>query len=430
MSKEKAPFGRVVVVNKDGQRVHGEWVEADRPVSWAALLDNWPHDIEGEDIVVRLPLEAAVFKKPKPLTCLISAIDSYMNSILGRKLDNSDRDWFDDHALTGKGGVSQPNTLRVAQELIEPYGLRISRVRVAPGVMLTGDLLQWPKVLGINPLAMANQQTSNADFCQQMGLPLEDAERMFRFEFAEGSIRPAILCGEYGYNDKGTRVVMGHASYEGPRAKLVAQGLLQFQIQPAEKMNWEQDPVFAPVMDEESNRELDLFASRGKDGEAMWKHNNRRSLPPSQTSTQAGETQTTTMVHQPLGPVGLVSSGKKGQIRDCFLCASTTADRVGANLCIRCWAIFCGFIKCEECGNPMTGPTMTSAFRRMWRRGPDWWIGIECCWCAEETEVLCVVGSDADDIAKCIRAEDPFEPRGNNGGSTSTNSKVRVKGRS
>lgn len=397
MKKANQPLGVVLVIGEDKESMHKEFVFDDRKHIWGTLLECWP-TIEDKGVTfVLMPLKAAKFQKSKPMTCLYSAIDSYMSSLLGRKLDVSDADFFDEHPLTGSLGVSQPNTLRVAHELTGPYGVCVSRVRLWPGTTIAGDLKQWIGVLGMNPLAMLDRQTSNKMFCDKTGLSIADAERQFRFEFSEEPLRPAISCGTYNEN----KIVVGHASYESPRAPYLSH-IMQFQLAHRDEVNWEKEPVLAAIENPNSDRCLSLYQCLDPEGKPMYtrmnSHSSRGSLP--QTNQNSG---TTLMVHQPRSGF---STPVKRQIRTCFLCYSETGDRIGANLCIRCWSIFLKDVACGECGHWLATAQYTSAMAGLYRRGIDWYMSVRCSSCQEKNDLLCLPGTVSNAIQKAMRGED------------------------
>lgn len=178
-------------------------------------------------------------RSQSPLMCTYDAVDKYCESLMGVRLCTDDRDFFKTHPLVETDGVPFQHTLRVVQELIDPYGLRISRVQVAPGLSLKGDILQWRKVLGINPMALTDRQTTNKDF----GQPGD-----YRFEYHTEALFPAVSCGIVGYAENGVSTGQsgGHATYVPPRRRALA-AMLSFQIDRAEHVLWKKQPVFEPV---------------------------------------------------------------------------------------------------------------------------------------------------------------------------------------
>lgn len=401
MSKADQPLGFVVVVGKSNNNVYKEPVYSERDNVWDAFISCWPVVKDKGITYVYIPESAAKFRKTTPMACLYNAIDAYMVGLLGRKLDRADHDFFDAHPLTAREGVSQPNTLRVVHEITEPYGVCIARVRAWPGTMLGGDLKQWVNVLGMNPLAMLDRQTSNKGFCAKTGLPLDEADRKFRFEFSEEPLRPAISCGSYTQGKDGAKTAMGHASYESPRSPSLSH-ILQFQLTHREKINWEQEPVFGATEELDTDKSLSLYECLTPEGKAMWSKietlKPRGSLPKAYSA--GGET---SMVHKPRGNF---ASPVKRQIRTCYLCYSETGDRVGANLCVRCWTLFTKDIACGECGHFLSTEQYTSFLSGLYRRGNDWYLSIKCGSCEEKNEIMCLPGTVANAVQKAVKGEE------------------------
>jgi hypothetical protein len=252
----------------------------------------------------------------------------------------------------------------------------------------------------MNPLAQIDRQTSNAKFCEATGLPKDDADRMFRFEFSEAPLRPAIVCGTY--EDKGFKIAVGHATYESPRARNAGH-VLQLQIDYKERVNWEVEPSFSDVTTESVDRELSLYECLDGQGNPLHHALTRGSLPQGTTESSA-----TTMVHQPPAARWDVVAGAKTQnqqVRTCYLCYTDSAKRIGANLCVNCWALFLKDVRCGECGNWLTAITFTSPLTALKKRGKDWYVTAKCGWCSEPNELICLPGTVANAIQKAIRGQ-------------------------
>lgn len=182
----------------------------------------------------------------KPLMCVYDATKNYCESILGIRLNYDDEKFFIDHPLVAADGVPFPDTLRVVQELVAPYGVGIMRVRMAPGYNLKGDIAQWRSILGVNPLAMADRSTSNAQFIEQS--PNAGDPDQWRFEYREDVLRPAISCGISGLHVEQamTGSTNGHATYNAPRSSSQS-ALLSFQLARMDLVKWRKMPVFGPI---------------------------------------------------------------------------------------------------------------------------------------------------------------------------------------
>lgn len=166
----------------------------------------------------------------KPLMCGFNATEDYLQAIHGVKLHHADKTWYEDHPLTVPDGLPMGATLRVIQELVEPYGMRISRVRVIPGTSIPQAVAVWQKTLGVNPLALADRSTTNREFAEMAGMDLREADEAFRFEFGSEPLRPSIMCasGLQSTTTTATGWMGGHASYLSPR---MMAGMVDMSIQ-------------------------------------------------------------------------------------------------------------------------------------------------------------------------------------------------------
>lgn len=192
-----------------------------------------PYDVEGwfdiaasvwptVDNVMRIPVEHCrfSFKEPAFNACVYTATNDYMQARWGRKLDDSDRRWLAAHPLSTDGGVPQEYTATCVDQLVAPYGMRVSRVRLRKGSLVLGDsIMGWIQALGCNPFAMADRSTSNAEAAERMGLTLEQANQLWRVEFHDDPL-PCSIIGERGWssgNGVATGSMGGHARYMAPR---------------------------------------------------------------------------------------------------------------------------------------------------------------------------------------------------------------------
>jgi hypothetical protein len=185
--------------------------------------------------------------KKNPLKCNYHAVRNYLGSLFGVVLSTDDEEFFENHPCVQQDGVPMQDTLRVIQELVDPYGFRISRVQMAPGVSVAGDLIQWRRILGVNPAALADKGTTNADWRRQV--PEDVAE--YNFEYSEIPLRPSITCAVMA-DPKGQNVTTGlshgHASYTAPRGKITKDSvMLSVQLQRKEMVKWNAEPKYAEV---------------------------------------------------------------------------------------------------------------------------------------------------------------------------------------
>src|SRR6266850_3992552 len=177
-------IGLLSVKNKAGQVIFSQPVLDDRPTIWKEFIEAygehtmdklpWP--------VVFIPEEAARWVRTKPLSCLYTTTKRLLRNMWGLELDRDDETFFDEHPLATVAGVGLPNTLRVVQELIDPYNFRVSRVHLMPGTPIPGDLAQWVDVLGMNPIAIGDHATSNEMFAQLTGQDPAVVDKTYKME--------------------------------------------------------------------------------------------------------------------------------------------------------------------------------------------------------------------------------------------------------
>ena len=179
---------------------------------WYALKDD----------KLQIPVDRCDFTytAPKFNPCVFTATNDYMQARWGRKLDDTDRRWLASHPLATDNGVPQEYTATCIDQLVSPYGLRVARVRLRAGSLVLGEsITAWMQALGVNPFAMADRKTSNAEAAAKMGMTLDAANALWRCEFSEQPL-PCSIIGERGWtngNGVSTGSYGGHARYLAPR---------------------------------------------------------------------------------------------------------------------------------------------------------------------------------------------------------------------
>lgn len=192
-------------------------------------------------------------------TCAFSATEGYLKNILGRNLDNDDRDWYTCNSLVTRDGLPQDTTFTVLQQLVEPYGLGISHIQVPPNSRRFPLFNTFINSLGANPLFKADGKTTNEEAFNQLYPPVV-AETLARnkgyksvrefkkatlaewkFEAIETPVPPYVLMVQFNTKSVGHN---GGSSYHGPRAK------------PVKESNWLMAVKFAPTA--ECNRHVPL----------------------------------------------------------------------------------------------------------------------------------------------------------------------------
>lgn len=177
-----------------------------------------------KDDSVRIPVENCEFTYNDPTfnACVYTATNDYMQARWGRRLDDSDRRWLAAHPLSTDGGVPQEYTATCINQLVAPYGMRVSRVRFRRGSLVMGDNnMGWLQALGCNPFALADRSTSNAEAAERMGMDISVADSLWRVDFGDEPL-PCSIVGERGWSSgSGVNVgsMGGHARYLAPRAR-------------------------------------------------------------------------------------------------------------------------------------------------------------------------------------------------------------------
>src|SRR3990167_1505146 len=150
------PIGTVVVMDK-GREVARKSVEKWQEDLWKRLVEEYG----ARKNVVRVPKAAVEMHTTSPAfsPCVFNAAQDYLSAVFGRKLDDSDRDWLSRHPKAQPQGVPRAYILTAIQQLLEPYGMGISRVRVPKGQWAAGgDDAVWMKALGVNPIAICDNR--------------------------------------------------------------------------------------------------------------------------------------------------------------------------------------------------------------------------------------------------------------------------------
>lgn len=210
---------KVDVIGPDGTATRYT-VPADCDGWFDIAKDVWPTTSD----IMRVPLEHCQFSYGEPVfnACVYTATNDYMQARWGRKLDDSDRRWLAAHPHSTDGGVPQEYTATCIDQLVQPYGMRVSRVRLRKGSLVLGDsIMGWIQALGCNPFAMADRVTTNAEAAERMGISREQADQLWRVEFHDDPL-PCSIVGERGWSNSSTVAtgsLGGHARYLAPRAR-------------------------------------------------------------------------------------------------------------------------------------------------------------------------------------------------------------------
>ena len=174
--------------------------------------------------------------------CLPRATSDHMVHWFGKKLDNDDEKWYKEYAeKVSSDGCKQAWTITVIEQLVEPYGLGVSRVVVSPDLMRHAEHHTWMGRLGANPFFTSDGKTTNDQALDKMGV-LDPEQRKFwknkwRFETEPNPVGPFISLEQFspvsstsaygrssiGGNFSSSNTVSSHnggAHYRGPRARM------------------------------------------------------------------------------------------------------------------------------------------------------------------------------------------------------------------
>lgn len=327
-------------------------------------------------------------RKAKPAMCCYMATKAFCANILGVGLHRSDENFYEDHPLVVPEGLPMADTLRVVQETISPYGLRITRLRMVPGYRLAGDLLKWTKWLGLNPMAAGDRCTTNVEFAEAGGEPLEEINRRYAFEFGDEPLRPSIHCnaGAAGWS--------GHAEYLAPREE-VREYIMSFQLGRVSDHPWQYgEPEFRPIEEllppiywEVSG--WDCFHSLGKEAcdrirsevypisksstaTAVTQYNDRRSASAKLDDTEdelwrrgpieAGDYEMHER-YETVEPDGVrVTPLSPTPERLCVLCGRWSALQQHERCCTLCWSAIMSGYSCRRLKEPAEGCQVTFSY--------------------------------------------------------------------
>jgi hypothetical protein len=185
-------------------------------------------------------------------------------SFFGKSLHTSDSDWAAYHPFTEGAGVSMARIPTFVHQLVEPYGLAVSRIRVIEGFVATDEVLAtWQASLGVNPLALVDNTTTNADAAEQLGVEVEALDQACRFEYGIDPLRPSII-GELSNVGTGG----GHARYFAPR-DYPKDWKVSVQLAPAEAVQYAVEPSLPEYAPREGTLAIITSELKDPDGKRL-----------------------------------------------------------------------------------------------------------------------------------------------------------------
>lgn len=398
MSKEKV--NGLICVEDNGKVVFTHTM-VDMPMAWGDWSKAYGEKkLDGFEFpVIFVPKAHVKWRKAMPLSCLFQATKGLLSNVFGTTLDYDDARFFDEHPLATPSGVSLANTARLVQEIIEPYNLRVSRIQLAPGTGLPGDLANWVDILGMNPIALGDHATTNEMFAQLTGQDLAKVNMTYKMEYTEAPLRPCILCAVAPMSASSkTGENLGHAEYVGARAKRQGyEPTLQIQVDRAPYVHWYKSPVFPEVVG--GALDIDIWQSYGPDGKttiSQYFHSQGTHVGFHMGSNR-GSSQGDTFVRSIAGPSHF----------DCYVCyeKKPVDQRVGANLCMGCWNSLWKRYNCAGCATVLYKAQLvglTNLKRNAEEGKGAWLVRIRCPKCQELNELRVEPGTLAYYVIKAI----------------------------
>jgi hypothetical protein len=209
-----------------------------------ALAKELPCEILDGDIYLTIKKEDARYSKTyrRVQTCVHDASKNFLEAILGKKMDSTDRDWYTNLAIVDESGAPHEKTLTVVQALLEPYGVGVSEVILPVGAVCNEEQRMFMAALGCNPMAVSDRKTTNEEFFDMVG---GKNNGQYRFRFAESIHGPAVIAEQYS-TAMAHATGGGHASYLPPRRRS-SDFKLAFRLDLLERIGYQSSP---PVLDQ------------------------------------------------------------------------------------------------------------------------------------------------------------------------------------
>ena len=333
-----------------------------------------------EGIVVPIDRCEFTYGEPAFNACVYQGTQDYITARWGRKLDDSDRRWLARHPLATDGGIPQEYTITAIQQLVAPYGMKVSRVRLRAGTLVLGEqIMQWAQALGCNPMALADRQTSNAKAAELMGMDEASANQLWRLEFSDRPL-PGSIIGERGWTSTpGVSVGSfgGHARYLAPRAG-AGDWFVSIQLSPEHEVDYLIAPPDPEYVERKGAATLKVGSTLDPNGELIAVKDGTKWRPwvdikagiPAPTTTvpvvtppPAPTPQAAQVVSTPVDDVAFVRGNKHVKFH-CTMCGDKHDDLDRAydyseiDVCIDCAEETWRGVNCPECHHEPTWNTI------------------------------------------------------------------------
>jgi hypothetical protein len=211
------------------------------------------------------PREQLGFKKAgyrQVAVCGYNGTNGFLGHLLGVQLDRDDEDWYKGHVSTDRHGILLTWIPTVLDQLVEPYGIGVSRIRFKKGEYADYvDFAAWRASLGVNPLAIAEGPTkTNEDWAAVSGLPIEEVDAEYRIDFGPRPFQPCTVACVYAGGD------FGHVSYGGPRTVVPPHWQIAVQFARRDTILYHVPLELTPYQGKDDEYEIDWLETRDKDG--------------------------------------------------------------------------------------------------------------------------------------------------------------------
>lgn len=235
-------------------------------------------------IVVNIQPENAIWKRSHGKTvacCAFTATNEFLKFVLGGSLHSSDQTWYTNHPLTEAAGLPAAHTITLLNDLVKPWGIGVSRVWIRAAHIDWDEHHEWCKVLGCNPMAVGDQESTNEQYVQtqlnfareakateeqlaEYEAQLREEVKGFRLEYVPADSLPRlpmVLC-EGGYNSQYASGG-GHASFSSPRMHKGSRWGIALQFDRLENCVRHAEPPTTDTGEEiQENLDLDWRQSR------------------------------------------------------------------------------------------------------------------------------------------------------------------------
>lgn len=336
--------GKIYVVHKDGH-LEGPWnVSKSDTDWWNAASEAYPP----EDDRMLIPIDRVEFeyKTPRFNACTFTAAEDYVQARWGRKLHLTDKEWLASHPLATDDGIPTQHTAICLQALVEPYGLRISRIRVRKGTVVIQDTMaQFAQALGCNPFAMSDHATTNEEAIAKMGGAVDRAvaEQLWRFEFHDDPL-PGSIIGERGWtNSTGVQTGAGggHARYIPPRGK-AGNWVISIQLAPSEIVSYDTDVPLPEYVPRRGDGTLLLGSVKDPEGKPVAVRRYGVYKTPAEVARLEAEDAARKSSSSSSSSPSTQSRGTNNSVKlsECAVCRkhkSPSSFEMGTEICFQCW---------------------------------------------------------------------------------------------